>query len=116
MFPATIDDQPAQYLDQVGTVFARFDTQDSGNLSYGVEIAGQRYFVKTAGDPADPKPISGFERRERVLRNAAALAESISHPLLPEYHGLIESAGSRHHQISQLRLVPRLLARRCSHH
>ncbi|WP_433022278.1 hypothetical protein [Kribbella sp. CA-294648] len=93
MFPAAIGDQPDTYLHQFGEVFARFggDTQDSGNVSYGVQQAGRRYFVKTAGDPADPEPSTGFERRVEILRNAARLADSVRHPLLPEYHGLIES-------------------------
>ncbi|WP_020388814.1 hypothetical protein [Kribbella catacumbae] len=93
MFPAAIDDRPDTYVHQLGEVFARFgsNTQGSGNISYGVQVAGRRYFLKTAGDPADPKPFSTFERRVAILRNAAGLAESVSHPLLPEYHGLIES-------------------------
>jgi serine/threonine protein kinase len=93
VFPAAIDDRPDHFIHQFGEVFARFgaDTQDSGNVSYGVQVAGQRYFVKTAGDPADPEPFNRFEQREAILRNAARLAEEVRHPLLPEYHGLIES-------------------------
>ncbi|GAA0954555.1 serine/threonine protein kinase [Kribbella koreensis] len=93
MFPAAIDERPEVFVHRFGEVFARFgaDTQDSGNVSYGVQVAGQRYFLKTAGDPADPEPFSKFERREAGLRNAARLAEAVVHPLLPEYHGLIES-------------------------
>jgi serine/threonine protein kinase len=93
VFPAAIDDRPDVFVHQFGEVFARFgaDTQDSGNVSYGVEVAGQRYFLKTAGDPADPEPFTTFERREGGLRNGARLAEAVRHPLLPEYHGLIES-------------------------
>ncbi|NEA33023.1 serine/threonine protein kinase [Streptomyces sp. SID13031] len=93
MFPAAIDERPDLFVQQFGQVFARFgaNTQDSGNVSYGVEVAGQRFFLKTAGDPADPEPFAKFERREAGLRNAARLAEAVSHPLLPEYHGLIES-------------------------
>lgn len=91
MFPAEIDEPPDSYLHQLGEVFQRFGAQDSGNISYGVQVTGQRYFVKTAGDPTDPKPLSKFDSRTAVLRNAARLAESVSHPLLPEYHGLIES-------------------------
>lgn len=93
MFPAAIDDRPDTYVHQLGEVFARFGstTQGSGNISYGVQLAGRRYFLKTAGDPADPKPFLTFERRVDTLRNADRLAEAISHPLLPEYHGLIES-------------------------
>jgi len=75
-------------------VFARFgaDTQDSGNISYGVEADGARYFVKTAGDPSDPAPYLAFDERVELLRNAARLASSVEHLALPPYHGLTESA------------------------
>jgi serine/threonine-protein kinase len=39
MFPGAIDVPPATYLDQLGTIFTRFTTQDSGNVSYGVQTA-----------------------------------------------------------------------------
>ena len=52
MFPGEIDVLPSTYLDHLGTIFTRFDTQDSGNVAYGVQTTGQKYFVKTAGDPA----------------------------------------------------------------
>ena len=45
-------DQPAEhYLRSVGLLFAEFgeQTQDSGNMSYGVQIGEDRFFVKTAG-------------------------------------------------------------------
>jgi hypothetical protein len=54
-------DLPAeQYLRSVGTVFAEFGalTQDSGNVSYGVQIGADRYFVKTAGRPENRVPPS----------------------------------------------------------
>jgi hypothetical protein len=40
-----INEQPEQYLRSVGTVFAEFGalTQDSGNVSYGVQIGAERY-------------------------------------------------------------------------
>jgi serine/threonine-protein kinase len=91
VFPAKIDEPPAVYLHRVGEVFTTFDTQDSGNVSYGVTIDNHRYFVKTAGDPEDPEPFLPAEARHRVLRNAAHLAEDVEHELLPQYHGLIES-------------------------
>lgn len=50
------------YLDAVGTVFAVFDRQDSGNHGYGVEVAGQRWFVKTAGPCATPAALPGLDR------------------------------------------------------
>jgi serine/threonine protein kinase len=93
MFPRAINVRPAEYLEQNGQVFARFDadTQSSGNISFGVEIGGQRFFLKTAGDPADTASYLDFDGRVRLLRNAALLAETIDHPLLPAFHGVIES-------------------------
>ncbi|MET9272552.1 hypothetical protein [Kribbella sp. NPDC003557] len=91
MFPGAIDVLPATYLDQLGTIFARFTTQDSGNISYGVESAGTRYFVKTAGDPADTQPYLDFDGRVALLRTAAELVRSVSHPTLPRLHAVIES-------------------------
>ena len=56
---------PLTLLESAGYVFAKFDerTQDSGNISYGVEVDGRRYFVKTAGRPDDSKPY--FDHAER---------------------------------------------------
>jgi serine/threonine-protein kinase len=88
-----IHEPPHQYLRSVGTVFAEFGarTQDSGNLSYGVELAGRRYFVKTAGSPNDPRPVLDHPARVALLRNAVRLYESCPHPLLPRLHRVIES-------------------------
>ena len=74
-------------------MFATFDerTQDSGNVSYSVEVDGRRYFVKTAGLPEASQPY--FDHTERVasLRNATRLAESASHHTLPKLGQVIES-------------------------
>ena len=93
MFPPETDLRPAAYLEQVGTIFARFgnDTQDSGNISYGVRTADARYFVKTAGDPDNPAPYLDFDGRVALLRNAVELARSVDHPALPTLHAVIES-------------------------
>jgi serine/threonine-protein kinase len=93
MFPAEITEQPLTYLQQTGEIFARFgpDTQDSGNISYGVQLGADRYFFKTAGIPTDTEPYLDFAGRQELLRNAARLAESVVHPLLPTFHGVIES-------------------------
>lgn len=91
MFPAEIDVPPPTYLDQLGTIFTRFATQDSGNISYGVQTGGVRYFVKTAGDPADTKPYLDFAGRVALLRNAVELARSVVHPALPALLAVIES-------------------------
>jgi serine/threonine-protein kinase len=88
-----IDESPSQYLRSAGTVFAEFGelTQDSGNVSYGVEVAGTRYFVKTAGAPEDHRPVLDHPARVALLRNAVRLHESCRHPLLPKLYRVIES-------------------------
>jgi serine/threonine-protein kinase len=90
---AVIQESPRQYLRSVGTVFAEFgaQTQDSGNVSYGLEVAGKRYFVKTAGDPEAPKAVLDHPGRVALLRNAVRLSETCQHPLLPQLYRVIES-------------------------
>ena len=73
-------------------MFVTFDarTQDSGNISYGVEVDGLRYFVKTAGRPDDSKPYFDHAERVGALRNAVRLAESSHHRALPLLRQVIE--------------------------
>src|SRR5690606_14915103 len=54
-------------------------------------FAGDRFFVKTAGDPATHEPYLGFADRVALLRNAADLARSVTHPALPVLHRVVES-------------------------
>lgn len=70
-----------------GEVFTTFDTQDSGNVSYGVRVGDRRYFVKTAGRVDDPDHAARVER----LRNAAAIARSCPHRAIPVLDHVIES-------------------------
>jgi len=88
-----INEQPEQYLGTVGAVFTEFGalTQDSGNISYGVQIASERYFVKTAGRPDDPRPFLDHAARVALLRNAVRLSEICHHPTLPRLYRVIES-------------------------
>ena len=88
-----IEQEPDVYLNAVGPVFAMFDerSQDSGNVSYGVQIAQDRYFVKTAGYPDDPNPFLSHSERVSLLRNAVQLRRSCNHPTLPPLHQVIES-------------------------
>lgn len=87
-----IDEPPAAFLHRVGQVFATFDReQDSGNHSYGVQVGGDRYFVKTAGPPGQAHPVLSHEGRVALVRNAARLHQSLSHPLLPPLLRVIES-------------------------
>ena len=85
---------PADFLAAGGRVFAVFDgrTQDSGNVSYGVEMAGARYFVKTAGDVDGDEAYFGHAERVAVLRNAVRVAESCGHRALPPLRRVVESA------------------------
>ncbi|HLL25072.1 MAG TPA: hypothetical protein VK427_23215 [Kofleriaceae bacterium] len=71
-----------------GEVFATFDAQDSGNVSYGVRLGERRFFVKTAGRTDDPEHAVRVAR----LRNAVVLAASCTHPALPLLDHVIESA------------------------
>ena len=84
---------PADFLAANANIFATFDhrTQDSGNISYGVQIADRRYFVKTAGLIDDDSPYLDHAARVELLRNAARLAQSCDHPILPPLRQVIES-------------------------
>ncbi|MCM3441397.1 serine/threonine-protein kinase [Metabacillus halosaccharovorans] len=69
------------WLKQLGHVFCVFDQQDSGNISFGVEKDGQKYFVKYAG--AKPIDFSGNPQDaiER-LKKAVPVYQSLEHPHL----------------------------------
>jgi serine/threonine-protein kinase len=93
-FDDRTDLTPAAYLTRTGAVFATFDarTQDSGNVSFGVEAGGWRWFVKTAGDPADLAPFLPHGERIALLLNAQRLARAVTDLALPALRGVIESA------------------------
>lgn len=86
-----IDCPPEEYLRSTGSIFAIFDQQDSGNVSYGVELDGVRRFVKTAGNPDLDLPHLDLQQRWALLRNAARLGEAYQHHALPQLHTVIES-------------------------
>ena len=81
---------PADFLATHANIFAH-RTQDSGNISFGVEIDGERYFVKTAGLDDDDSPYLDHAARVETLRNAARLAQSCDHSTLPPLRQVIES-------------------------
>lgn len=84
---------PVDILAEWGEIFAVFDehSQDSGNVSYGVQIEERRYFVKTAGAP-DATAFLDHPARCELLHNAVRVAESCDHPALPRFHQVLESA------------------------
>jgi serine/threonine-protein kinase len=84
---------PATFVAQHGEVFAVFDsaTQDSGNVSYGVRVGGEKLFVKTAGSPTDGRPFLPHDARVALLRNAVRLAGTVSDAAMPPLRNVIES-------------------------
>ena len=93
-----IDQDPATYVRECSTVLREFNhlSQDSGNVSWLVESAGQHLFVKTAGTPGPPAPgapVPYFDHagRVRLLRNAVDVARSCDHHALPALLNVIES-------------------------
>lgn len=99
-----IDGPPGPFLASIGEIFATFGApiQDSGNVSYGVQIddasetstspgdTAQRLFVKTT-DP-EIEVYGDHPTRVGLLYNAARLKKSCDHPILPALHRVIESA------------------------
>jgi serine/threonine-protein kinase len=74
--------KPARRLvARLGAGLCRFDQQDSGNLGFGVERDGRRYFVKFAG----ARPLDyGGDPADAVARLRAALPAyaALRHPAL----------------------------------
>jgi serine/threonine-protein kinase len=94
----TIVEEPGDYVRRHGTVIAEFGplTQDSGNVSWMVDIGDRHVFVKTAGSrdghgPGATTPYFDHEGRVRLLRNAIDLAGSCRHPALPRLLNVLES-------------------------
>ena len=83
---------PPDFLASIGDVFARFDRQDSGNISFGVETAEGRHFVKTAGPPGGGGLPLAHKDRVALLHNAERLAREVPHPALTRFERSIPSA------------------------
>ena len=83
------------FLQKLGTVFCVFDAQDSGNLCFGLEQNGARFFVKYAG--AQTIAFPGHpENAIARLRHAVQAYEDLRHPSLvslrnhyPTEHGYV---------------------------
>jgi len=93
LLTATHTNRTAQaFVAQHAEVFAVFDAQDSGNVSYGARVGEERLFIKTAGAPGDHRPYLRHDARVALLHNAARLARAVSDPALPALRNIIESA------------------------
>lgn len=89
----TIKQAPESYVNEIEQIFSVFNehTQDSGNISYGVQVDQQRFFIKTAGDPSHSRISRSHEQRVAWLRNAIRLKHSCDHVTLPPLYNVIES-------------------------
>ncbi len=69
------------WLKRLGRVFTVFDQQDSGNICFGTEKDGRKYFVKYAG--SKPLDFKG-NPQDAVLRliRAIPLYKTLHHPAL----------------------------------
>lgn len=79
------------WLQKLGTVFTVFDQQHSGNISFGVEIHGEKRFVKYAG----AKPM-GYEGDVAAaifkLKEAVSLYYELAHENLVKIVNHFETA------------------------
>ncbi len=82
--------QDFSWLLELGTPFAVFSQNDSGNLSFGVEKDGKRLFVKYAG--AKTAEYSGTAQDAiRRLREAEQVYLALPHPGVIRYLGHLET-------------------------
>lgn len=67
------------FLKRYGKVFKVFDDQDSGNICFGTEKEGKKYFVKVAG-ARTMRGIGTPEEAVERLKQAAPVYENLRHP------------------------------------
>ena len=80
------------FLRRFGRVFKVFDDQDSGNICFGTEKDGERYFIKFAGAPTEQYngiPMDAVER----LRATVPVYHALRHPNLVELIDAMEIGG-----------------------
>lgn len=80
------------FLSKYGTVFKVYDDQDSGNICFGTERDGQRYFIKFAGAPTEQyngDPIEAIAR----LKAALPVYTDLQHNTLIELVEAVEVGG-----------------------
>nr|AGZ94034.1 serine/threonine protein kinase [Streptomyces sp. MMG1612] len=61
------------YLTDVGEIFRAFREQDSGCVSYGVEVAGERWFVKGSTTPAAAESLRRAVHVHSVTQHPAII-------------------------------------------
>lgn len=78
---ALAEKRDMSFLEEFGVVQCVFDQNDSGNISFGVEKDGRKYFLKIAGLRTKSTATSPAQARDN-LKHAAELYEKIKHPNL----------------------------------
>lgn len=81
------------FLKEYGRVFCVLDSQDSGNICFGTELNGSRYFIKFAGaqpvrysgDPADT--VQRLQSASAVWHSCGMRIWCSTFPLLPPVAG-----------------------------
>ena len=97
----SIDDVPIRlkeafdfgFMNCYGTVFRVLDAQSSGNLCFGVEKAGRRYFVKFAGARTINDHDLSVEDAIARLKAAVPKYRELAHPLLTQLVAFEEAGG-----------------------
>lgn len=72
------------FLNRYGTVFKVYDDQDSGNICFGCEKGGERYFIKFAGAPTERGTGTPEEAIER-LKASTPVYRDLRHDNLIEF-------------------------------
>ncbi len=72
------------FIKEYGNVFCVFDDQDSGNICFGTEKNGVRYFVKFAGAPTVRYCGTAKEAIDR-LKATVPIYQMLEHPNLVKY-------------------------------
>ncbi len=80
------------FLHRFGKVFRVFDGQDSGNICFGTEKDGQRFFVKFAGAPTTAYSGSPGEAVKQ-LKATLPIYSDLKHPNLIEFVDAEEIGG-----------------------
>ena len=70
------------FINRYGKVFKVFDCQSSGNLCFGVEKAGKRYFLKFAGARTINDALQNTEDAIARLNFTVPKYKDLKHPLL----------------------------------
>ncbi len=80
------------FLSKYGRVFKVFDDQDSGNICFGTEDSGRRYFIKFAGAVTARCPGEPAEAVKR-LKASLPVYEDLRHPNLIKLIGAGDMGG-----------------------